>query len=203
MWSAEKTEHLCGSAKRICSVNQSLSLSAHQRQRQVSDHFNYRVVNEYKHHVFWSENSPKLPFFSVSSSSVTEAGNQLVAQEAVRKPSTLRRPPARSGDATSSKIPEHVETFDKGCNGARQSRFVRYLGLVGGHEFGTAGKIHDAWFIFMHKHVKLDFLFIYLLFFSLDCLNCSRITALSDRLNSLETKVWTVLRIPEKCDMFS
>uniref|UniRef100_A0A672JPL4 EMI domain-containing protein n=1 Tax=Salarias fasciatus TaxID=181472 RepID=A0A672JPL4_SALFA len=52
-----------------------------------------------------------------------DAGNQLVAQEAVRKPSTLRRPPARSGDLLSN------------------------------------------------------------------CLNCSRITALSDRLNSLETKV--------------
>lgn len=28
--------------------------------------------------------------------------------------------------------------------------------------------------------------------FILDCLNCSRITALSDRLNSLEAKVWPV-----------
>uniref|UniRef100_UPI0037E864EC EMI domain-containing protein 1 n=1 Tax=Semicossyphus pulcher TaxID=241346 RepID=UPI0037E864EC len=52
-----------------------------------------------------------------------EAVNQLVAQEAVRKPSTLRRPPARTGESISS------------------------------------------------------------------CLNCSRITALSDRLNSLEAKV--------------
>lgn len=31
----------------------------------------------------------------------------------------------------------------------------------------------------------------------LDCLNCSRITALSDRLSSLEAKVWTVLIQPE------
>ncbi|XP_041643140.1 EMI domain-containing protein 1 isoform X2 [Cheilinus undulatus] len=52
-----------------------------------------------------------------------EAANQLVAQEAVRKPSMLRRPPARTGESISS------------------------------------------------------------------CLNCSRITALSDRLNSLEAKV--------------
>ncbi|GAA6224738.1 EMI domain-containing protein 1 isoform X1 [Lates japonicus] len=52
-----------------------------------------------------------------------DAGNQLVAQEAVRKPSTLRRPPARTGESMSG------------------------------------------------------------------CLNCSRITALSDRLNSLEAKV--------------
>ncbi|XP_074526415.1 EMI domain-containing protein 1 isoform X1 [Halichoeres trimaculatus] len=52
-----------------------------------------------------------------------EGANQLVAQEAVRKPSTLRRPPARTGESISN------------------------------------------------------------------CLNCSRITALSDRLNSLETKV--------------
>lgn len=63
------------------------------------------------------------------SSSVAEAGNQLVAQEAVRKPSTLRRPPARTGDPISSKTPEHVETFDKGCNDAWRSRFVRCLGL--------------------------------------------------------------------------
>ncbi|KAM4576914.1 EMI domain-containing protein 1 isoform 2-T2 [Odontesthes bonariensis] len=52
-----------------------------------------------------------------------DAGNQLVAQEAVRKPSTLRRPPARTGESISN------------------------------------------------------------------CLNCSQITALSGRLNSLETKV--------------
>nr|XP_033475560.1 EMI domain-containing protein 1 [Epinephelus lanceolatus] len=52
-----------------------------------------------------------------------DAGNQLVAQEAVRKPSTLRRPPARTGEPTSN------------------------------------------------------------------CLNCSRITALTDRLSSLEAKV--------------
>ncbi|XP_053725794.1 EMI domain-containing protein 1 isoform X3 [Synchiropus splendidus] len=52
-----------------------------------------------------------------------EAANQLVAQEAVRKPSTLRRQPAPTGEAISN------------------------------------------------------------------CLNCSRITALSDRLNSLEEKV--------------
>lgn len=71
-------------------------------------------------------------------------------------------------------------------------------------EFGTTRnapknchKKHVARFIFVHKHVKSDFLFIYWLFFSLDCLNCSRITALSDRLNSLETKVWTVLTQPQ------
>ncbi|XP_074494074.1 uncharacterized protein emid1 isoform X2 [Sebastes fasciatus] len=52
-----------------------------------------------------------------------DAGNQLVAQEAVRKPSTLRRPPARTGESISN------------------------------------------------------------------CLNCSRITALTDRLSSLEAKV--------------
>ncbi|XP_029916476.1 EMI domain-containing protein 1 isoform X1 [Myripristis murdjan] len=52
-----------------------------------------------------------------------DAGNQLVAQEALRKPSTLRRPPARTGEPASS------------------------------------------------------------------CLNCTRITALSDRLSSLEAKV--------------
>ncbi|XP_029018136.1 EMI domain-containing protein 1 isoform X3 [Betta splendens] len=52
-----------------------------------------------------------------------DAGNQLVAQEAIRKASTLRRPAARTGDATSN------------------------------------------------------------------CLNCSRISALGDRLNSLEAKV--------------
>ncbi|XP_072244042.1 EMI domain-containing protein 1 isoform X2 [Leuresthes tenuis] len=52
-----------------------------------------------------------------------DAGNQLVAQEAVRKPSTLRRPPARTGEPISN------------------------------------------------------------------CLNCSQITALSGRLNSLEAKV--------------
>lgn len=134
------------------------------------------------------------------SSSVAEAGNQLVAQEAVRKPSTLRRPPARTGDPISSKTPEHVETFDKGCNDAWRSRFVRCLGLSLEQQ-ETPRKIvkktHKARFIFMHKHVKSDFLFIYRLFFSLDCLNCSRITALSDRLNSLETKVWTVLTQPQ------
>ncbi|XP_030594106.1 EMI domain-containing protein 1 isoform X2 [Archocentrus centrarchus] len=52
-----------------------------------------------------------------------DAGNGLVAQEALRKPSTLRRPPARTGETISN------------------------------------------------------------------CLNCSRITALSDRLNTLEEKV--------------
>ncbi|TKS78688.1 EMI domain-containing protein 1 [Collichthys lucidus] len=52
-----------------------------------------------------------------------DAGNQLVAQEALRKPSTLRRPPARTGEP------------------------------------------------------------------AMNCLNCSQITALTDRLNSLETKV--------------
>ncbi|KAM4616594.1 uncharacterized protein emid1 [Polymixia lowei] len=52
-----------------------------------------------------------------------DAGNQLVAQEAVRKPSTLRRPPVRTGEPTSN------------------------------------------------------------------CLNCTRITAMSERLNSLEAKV--------------
>ncbi|XP_068559404.1 EMI domain-containing protein 1 isoform X3 [Cebidichthys violaceus] len=52
-----------------------------------------------------------------------DAGNQLAAQEAVRKPSTLRRPPARTGEPLSN------------------------------------------------------------------CLNCSRITALTDRLSSLEAKV--------------
>ncbi|XP_026199709.1 EMI domain-containing protein 1 isoform X1 [Anabas testudineus] len=52
-----------------------------------------------------------------------DAGNQLAAQEAIRKPSTLRRPPARTGEPISN------------------------------------------------------------------CLNCSRITALSDRLNLLEAKV--------------
>eukprot|EP00064_Thunnus_orientalis_P010825 superscaffoldBa00001503_g10852 len=55
--------------------------------------------------------------------SVQEAGNQLVAQEAVRKPSTLRRPPARTGESISN------------------------------------------------------------------CLNCSRITEMSDKLSSLEAKV--------------
>ncbi|XP_028314154.1 EMI domain-containing protein 1 isoform X2 [Gouania willdenowi] len=58
-----------------------------------------------------------------------DAGNQLVAQEALRKPSTLRRPAARTG-----------ETFS-------------------------------------------------------NCLNCSRITALSDKLNSLEAKV-QLLSVP-------
>ncbi|KAM3611226.1 uncharacterized protein V6R79_015190 [Siganus canaliculatus] len=52
-----------------------------------------------------------------------DAGNQLVAQEAIRRPSTLRRPPSRTGETIYS------------------------------------------------------------------CLNCSRITALSDKLNSLEAKV--------------
>ena len=41
--------------------------------------------------------------FSASLCPVTDAGNQLVAQEAVRKPSTLRRPPARTGESISSK----------------------------------------------------------------------------------------------------
>ncbi|KAM9810966.1 EMI domain-containing protein 1 [Neosynchiropus ocellatus] len=59
----------------------------------------------------------------VGSACEEEAANQLVAQEAVRKPSTLRRQPARTGESISN------------------------------------------------------------------CLNCSRITALSDRLNSLEEKV--------------
>ncbi|XP_034094274.1 EMI domain-containing protein 1 isoform X4 [Gymnodraco acuticeps] len=58
-----------------------------------------------------------------------DAGSQLVAQEAVRKPSTLRRPPARTGEPISS------------------------------------------------------------------CLNCSRITALTDRLSSLEAKV-QLLTVP-------
>ncbi|XP_026178630.1 EMI domain-containing protein 1 isoform X2 [Mastacembelus armatus] len=58
-----------------------------------------------------------------------EAGNQFVAQEAIRKPSTLRRPPARTGEAVSN------------------------------------------------------------------CLNCSRIIALSDRLNLLEAKV-QLLTVP-------
>ncbi|KAK1892133.1 EMI domain containing protein 1 [Dissostichus eleginoides] len=60
---------------------------------------------------------------------VSYAGSQLVAQEAVRKPSTLRRPPARTGEPISS------------------------------------------------------------------CLNCSRITALTDRLSSLEAKV-QLLTVP-------
>ncbi|XP_062307940.1 LOW QUALITY PROTEIN: EMI domain-containing protein 1 [Osmerus eperlanus] len=58
-----------------------------------------------------------------------ETGNQLVSQEAVRKPSTLRRPPARAGEPSSS------------------------------------------------------------------CFNCSRITALTDRLSSLEAKV-LLLSVP-------
>lgn len=33
----------------------------------------------------------------------TDAGNQLVAQEAVRKPSMLRRPSARAGESVSTK----------------------------------------------------------------------------------------------------
>lgn len=100
---------------------------------------------------------------SVSSSSVTEAGNQLVAQEAVRKPSMLRRPPARTGEPISSKNSDHVTTFT----------FV--------------------WLPKLKKAIKEKFpLFIFL-----DCLNCSRITAMSDRLSSLEAKVWTVLFQPE------
>nr|XP_046203162.1 EMI domain-containing protein 1-like isoform X1 [Oncorhynchus gorbuscha] len=57
-----------------------------------------------------------------------ESGNQLVAQEAVRKPSTLRRPPAQARTGTGEQL-------------------------------------------------------------STNCLNCSRITALTDRLSSLEAKV--------------
>ena len=98
------------------------------------------------------------------SSSVAEAGNQLVAQEAVRKPSTLRRPPARTGDPPNSKSPEHVETFDKGCNDAWQSRFVRCLDLSLEQQETPPKKCqkkHEARFIFMHKHVKSDFLLIY------------------------------------------
>lgn len=49
---------------------------------------------------------------SVSVSSVTDAGNQLVAQEAVRKPSMLRRPPARTGEPISSKNSDHVTASD-------------------------------------------------------------------------------------------
>lgn len=37
-----------------------------------------------------------------------DAGNQLVAQEAVRKPSILRRPSARAGDPPSSTNRDHV-----------------------------------------------------------------------------------------------
>ncbi|XP_041757070.1 EMI domain-containing protein 1 isoform X5 [Coregonus clupeaformis] len=63
-----------------------------------------------------------------------ESGNQLGAQEAVRKPSTLRRPPApaRTGTGTGTGTGEQLST---------------------------------------------------------NCLNCSRITALTDRLSSLEAKV--------------
>lgn len=98
---------------------------------------------------------------SVSSSSVTEAGNQLVAQEAVRKPSMLRRPPAGTGEPISSKNSDHVTTFT---------------------------------FVWLLKLKKAIFCFLY---FFLDCLNCSRITAMSDRLSSLEAKVWTALVQPE------
>lgn len=49
---------------------------------------------------------------SVSSPSITDAGNQLVAQEAVRKPSMLRRPPARAGEPVSSKNTDHMTTLD-------------------------------------------------------------------------------------------
>ncbi|CAB1319849.1 unnamed protein product [Coregonus sp. 'balchen'] len=61
-----------------------------------------------------------------------ESGNQLVAQEAVRKPSTLRRPPAPARTGTGTGTGEQLST---------------------------------------------------------NCLNCSRITALTDRLSSLEAKV--------------
>lgn len=45
---------------------------------------------------------------------VTDGGNQLVAQEAIRKPSTLRRPPARTGEPVSSKnwAEMHVQLCD-------------------------------------------------------------------------------------------
>lgn len=78
-----------------------------------------------------------------------------MAQEAVRKPSTLRRPPARTVEPISSKNRKHVTTLSTQVNGR--------------------GLLH------------LSVSSVFLLF--LDCLNCSRITALSDRLNSLEAKV--------------
>jgi len=46
---------------------------------------------------------PRRSHVPVLVSCVIDARNQLVAQEAVRKPSTLRRPPARTGEAVSSK----------------------------------------------------------------------------------------------------
>lgn len=42
---------------------------------------------------------------------VTDVGNQLVAQEAVRRPSMLRRPPVRSGESISSKNSDTVATL--------------------------------------------------------------------------------------------
>ncbi|XP_064825118.1 EMI domain-containing protein 1-like isoform X5 [Oncorhynchus masou masou] len=68
-----------------------------------------------------------------------ESGNQLVAQEAVRKPSTLRRPPAQARTGA-------------------------------GEQLSTSNNQDPN--TLLHN-----------------CLNCSRITALTDRLSSLEAKV--------------
>ncbi|XP_041757069.1 EMI domain-containing protein 1 isoform X4 [Coregonus clupeaformis] len=74
-----------------------------------------------------------------------ESGNQLGAQEAVRKPSTLRRPPApaRTGTGTGTGTGEQLSTSNN-----QDPNALLY-----------------------------------------NCLNCSRITALTDRLSSLEAKV--------------
>ncbi|KAK6313215.1 hypothetical protein J4Q44_G00165620 [Coregonus suidteri] len=72
-----------------------------------------------------------------------ESGNQLVAQEAVRKPSTLRRPPAPARTGTGTGTGEQLSTSNN-----QDPNALLY-----------------------------------------NCLNCSRITALTDRLSSLEAKV--------------
>lgn len=68
-----------------------------------------RKNNEWKRNFHtWGNHSglkcdTNLTLIFVCSSSITDAGNQLVAQEAIRKPSTLRRPSARTGESISSR----------------------------------------------------------------------------------------------------
>lgn len=98
---------------------------------------------------------------------VADAGNQLVAQEALRKPSILRRPSARTGEPQSSTYSNHLSLS------ASASKTCR-------HECADNSPF---------------------LFFLADCLNCSRISDLSDRLNSLEAKVPSSLPQPPRLDL--
>lgn len=126
-----------------------------------------------------------------------------MAQEAVRKPSTLHRPPApaRTGTGTgeqlsTSKNQEPYFSFKyHQTQNTWDPIYLLYNVLLNTQApcFSYSLK-----YIFGSTFCRYRYLSTYSIFFfvcSPDCLNCSRFTALTDRLSSLEEKVqsWTPL----------